>query len=235
MERKSVLLVIALSTLAAVLAVGAAPAAAQDTSDGLSVDVTQDDDGVPTVNVTDNGTAVENSSVAVETVDENDTYEGTGEYLTDENGTVELVAPEENVTVGVTATFDNETATTEADLIAVEDENESSFGQAVSSFVNSINDNETDGPMGVLVANFVLENNPAADKIPDHAGPPENKTGPPENKTGPPENKTGPPEEKGPDGDNGPPENAGPGDDTDSTEEDEDDSGSQGPPDEAGR
>lgn len=213
--------------MAAVLALGAAPAAAQEDGD-LAVSVTQADDGSATVTVTDNGTAVENSSVNVTSETDNVSYAGAGDYETDENGTVGLPAPEENVTISVTAAFDNETATTTATLTAVEGDNESAFGQAVSSFVNSLNKNETDGPMGVLVSNFVLENNPASDKIPDHAGPPENKTGPPEN-------KTGPPEDRGPDGDNGPPEDKGPGgDDSDTEDEEEEDDGSQGPPDHAG-
>jgi len=71
------------------------------------------------------------------------------------------------------------------------------FGQPVSNFVHSLQDeNGTDGPMGRLVADFVLANNPAAAVIPAHAGPPENNTwGPPENVTqGPPANATtGPP------------------------------------------
>ncbi|MFW6435481.1 MAG: hypothetical protein ACOCY1_03800, partial [Halovenus sp.] len=146
MERKTVLLVVTLSAMAAVLAVGAAPAAAQDDGD-LSVGVTQADDGSATVTVTDNGTAVANSSVSVNTTDENVSYAGTGDYETDENGTVGLPAPEENVTISVTAAFDNETATTEATLTAVEGENESAFGQGVSSFVESLNENQTDGPM----------------------------------------------------------------------------------------
>ena len=114
------------------------------------------------------------------------------------------------------------------------------FGQLVSEFVHALQaENDTDGPLGIQVANFVLANNPAAQMglIPDHAGPPENKTiGPPENKsTGPPPNVTqgapedvgpagnetdesrgngqGPPEDRGNGSQGGPPEDAGPPDD----------------------
>lgn len=111
------------------------------------------------------------------------------------------------------------------------------FGQLVSNFVHALQaDNETEGPFGLHVANFVLNNNPAADMIPDHAGPPANLTiGPPENKTtgppanvstGPPDNATGPPDNVtkgppddvesagnetngGPDNEQGPPEDRG--------------------------
>ena len=216
MERKTVLLVVALSAVAAVMAVGAPGVAAQEDGD-LSVSVSQANDSSATVTVTDNGTAVENSSVNVTSETDNVSYAGEGDYETDENGTVGLPAPTENVTINVTASVENETATTTATLNAVEEENESAFGQAVSSFIDSLNINETDGPMGILVSNFVLENNPASEKIPDHAGPPENTTGPPEN-------ETGPPEDRGPGGDDS---------DTD-TEDEEEADGSQGPPDHAG-
>jgi len=209
---KSIVLVLAVTLAGAALAVGVA--GAQDlTAEDVEVGVDQVDDGNATVTVTANNTAVENATVLVETVD-NATYAGTGEYLTDENGTVGLPAPEENVTVAVTAEVDNVSATREATLTAVEEE-ESSFGQLVSSFIDSLqSDNGTEGGIGHAVSEFVHDNNPAADKIPDHAGPPENGTAPPEH-AGPGDNSTGPPEHAGPGGDDkrGPPEHAGPGGD----------------------
>lgn len=116
--------------------------------------------------------------------------------------------------LGVTAASGNTDDSDEAGNVG-----ESTFGQQVSTFVHSLQaDNETDGPLGLRVANFVLANNPAADNIPDHAGPPDNRTesnetrGPPENvtqgppnnvTTGPPANVTqGPPAHAGPAGDN---------------------------------
>lgn len=96
------------------------------------------------------------------------------------------------------------------------------FGLNVSSFVHELLANGTtdNQSIGHMVANFVLANNPAADKIPDHAGPPENGTGP-KNATGPPED-AGPPEDRGGDG-GGPPDDAGPsGDDGDGDDEEAD-------------
>lgn len=249
---KSVALVVAVTLAGIALAVGAA-GAQELTEDDVNLSVEQADDGSATVTVADNGTGIENATVTVETVD-NTTYEGTGEYTTDENGTVGLPAPEENVTVAVTAEVENVTVSTEANLTIAEEDNETSFGQLVSAFIQELHsDNETEGGIGGAVSEFVLENNPAADKIPGHAGPPENGTGPPEH-AGPSDNGTGPPEHAGPDGDKerGPPEDAGPGgDDTEADEEEdeeedddeeadeedddeEDDDSGQGPPDHAG-
>lgn len=102
---------------------------------------------------------------------------------------------------------------TENETENVTDNESDAFGQEVSAFVHDVlSSNDTDNTtVGHLVANFVLENNPAADKIPDHAGPPENQTrGPPENRTqGPPEDR-GPGNETDNGGDGGgPPEDAG--------------------------
>ncbi|WP_066413156.1 DNA primase [Halorubrum aethiopicum] len=89
-----------------------------DAPDGLEVEV-DDSDAEPLVTVTDDDTAVENASVNVTAVDgENATYVGEGNYSTDANGTVELPAAEEDVTVNVTATFENETVSTTVDLDA---------------------------------------------------------------------------------------------------------------------
>lgn len=227
---KSIVLVLAVTLAGAALAVGAA-GAQELTDDDVEVTVDQAEDGAATVTVTANGTAAENATVQVNTVDENDTYEGTGEYLTDENGTVGLPAPEENVTVAVTAEIDNASATTEATLTAVEDDNESAFGQLVSSFVDDLlSDNETEGGIGGAVSEFVLENNPAADKIPGHAGPPDNGTGPPEHAGG--DGEQGPPEHAGPNGDDDSDDDEEEDDEEDEEEDEED--GGQGPPDGAG-
>ena len=75
--------------------------------DGLELDV-ENTDGEPVVTVTDNDTAVENASVNVTAADENATYVGAGDYETDENGTVTLDAPEEDVTIDVTAEIGRE-------------------------------------------------------------------------------------------------------------------------------
>lgn len=225
--------------VAAIVAVGAFSGGAVGAEE-LSVSVTQADDGSATVTVTDeNESAVSGANVSVETSDENDTYAGTGDYTADANGTVGLPAPEENVSIDVTATADNVSAATSTTLTAV-DTNETnetnqtnetttneSFGQQVSAKVFSLqNDTNVTGGLGPSLATWVVANNPG--NAPEHAGPPEDVTrGPPDDVTqGPPENKTqagngnggGPPEGTGPDsdgkerggGNGGPPEGAGP-------------------------
>lgn len=229
MERKSVLLIVAVVAGLVVLSAGVATATAETNGD-LTVDVTQNEDGTAVVTVTENETAVANASVTVE-VEENQTYVGVGNYSTDENGSVDLPAPENDseVTIFVSAEYDNATAQTEATLSAESDDAEDAprnFGQAVSEFVQNLtNDNETEGPIGYMVSNFVLDNNPAAEKIPAHAGPPENVTGPPDH-AGPSDNQTGPPDHAGPsDNETGPPEHAGSGGDSGPTDSDDPEDG----------
>jgi len=103
--------------LLAVVALGAMTGVAVAEGDlGVTVD---DADGEPTVTVTENDTAVENATVNVTVADPaNESYEGTGEYATDENGTVTLPAAEEDVTVDVTAEYENQTVSTTANLEA---------------------------------------------------------------------------------------------------------------------
>jgi len=184
------------------LVAGVGPAfAATTASDDLAVSVSQDDSVV--VTVTENGTAAGNATVTVETVGENETYAGAGEYTTDENGTLTLPTPDRLVNASVTATYNGTTATTTALLTS-----DGPFGQDVSDFV-ALLENDTDVPMGQLVAAFVLEHNPSS-SVPDHAGP-GNET-----------NETGPPEHAG--NETGPPEDAGPPDDSDDSEDDDADS-----------
>ncbi|KTG08169.1 hypothetical protein AUR64_00935 [Haloprofundus marisrubri] len=146
---------------------------APSTSEGLSVSVSQDDGGEPTVSVTDNGTAVPNATVDVAA---EGNYSGLGTYTTGENGSVSLPEPDENVTVTVTATTDNDTVETTANL-TVADEEPMSFGQRVSSFVQSVLGDDGEGGIGQVVSEFVRGNNPgkADEKRPDHAGPPADK------------------------------------------------------------
>ena len=108
------LLTVAVVAVVALSVVGPAAAA-----DGLDVSVTQEGDDVTvsvTENSTGNSTAVADANVTV--ADGNTTYEEAGNYTTDDEGLVELSAPDENVTVTVTATVDNDSASTTADLIA---------------------------------------------------------------------------------------------------------------------
>ncbi|QOS11898.1 uncharacterized protein HfgLR_08785 [Haloferax gibbonsii] len=136
-------------------------------ADDLDVSVSQDENESVTITVTEDGEAVENASVAVE-----GNYTDAGEYETDANGTVELTAPLQTVTVDVTAEYDglsDETTATLQGEVAEDDP----FGQLVSRFVERLKDTGGDGPIGQAVSDFVTENNPgnADDKRPDHAGP----------------------------------------------------------------
>ena len=187
---------------------------------GFQVNVDQDPGEDAIVTVTDNGTAVENASVNVTVVDENITYDGAGDYETDEDGTVVLPVPNETVTVEVTATHDDRTASTTATLQAHEIDPTLPFGQQLQQYMDTIEDDEH--PFGHHVANWVTKNNPG--NAPAHAGPPEH---------------AGPPDHAGPGGDAGnetdrepgPPDHAGPGSDGGETNETDRE---PGPPDHAG-
>lgn len=199
-------------------AVAAGESAANDTTDApLSVSVGQAES--VTVTVTANGSAVEEATVTVDTIDANATYAGTGEYTTDADGTVGLPTPNETVGVSVTATADNRTDWTTAILQA---EN-ASFGQQVSALAQMLRANGAGG-IGTDLAAWVVANNPG--NAPDHAGPPAD-AGPPEhagpgndtdaNQTDvPPAHAGGPDRDDGGDGNGnggGPPAHAGPGGD----------------------
>jgi len=230
-------------------AVGPGVAAADDEAGNaaLSVSVAQDDD--VTISVTANDSAVENATVDVGGED-GSSYEGIGSYTTDDDGEVELDSPEVNETISVTATADNRTATTTADLLGEEylGENQTSaFGQQVSAYVQSLLDGDR-RHIGPQVAAFVHANNPG--NAPDHAGPPahagpdrenetedENETAF-ENETD--EDERGPPAHAGPDRENetedederGPPEHAGPDADEEDDEEDDEEGETEGEEDE---
>jgi hypothetical protein len=199
--------------------------------DGLELEV-DDTDGEPVVTVTNDDEPVANASVVValaDDADENASYAGTGEYETDENGTVGLPAAEEDVTVNVTAEYENESVSGTVDLTveAEDDESEAGtpFGQLVREFIEGLEDRE--GGIGGAVSDFVTENNPG--NAPDHAGGP---GGPDEadddddeadNETDAPGNGNAP--EGVGNGQGGPPDHAGNGDDddddADETEEDD--------------
>ena len=123
----------------------------------LAVGVEQADDGTVTVSVGRLGEPVANATVDV-TATGNDTYAATGEYETDQTGTVVLPAPSENVTVTVTATKDGDTATTTAELEPPEPVGP--FGQIVSAFVDALKGAGFTG-IGSQVSDFVTSNNPS--------------------------------------------------------------------------
>ncbi|MEF8851364.1 MAG: hypothetical protein V5A28_02945, partial [Haloarculaceae archaeon] len=186
MQTKVLALTLAVVTVGAVVGPAAAVTSAADAGNtDLAVDVAQDD-GV-TVTVTDNGTGVGSASVEVATVDQNATYNGTGNHTTGENGTVSLPSPTEHVEVSVTATYEGETATTTAVLQAGENSTYENFGQSISTYVAILNFSSLSGPPGHYVASFAVSNNPG--NAPEHAGPPENRTD---------GNENGPPDHAGP-------------------------------------
>ncbi|KAB1194061.1 hypothetical protein GJR96_11680 [Haloferax sp. MBLA0076] len=202
--------------------------------DDLSVAVEQDENASVVVTVTEDGDVVEGANVTV-----SGNYTDAGDYVTDENGTVHLADPLENVTVTVTAEYGDQTAETTATLQGEVAEDDP-FGVLVSTFVERLKSTAGDGPMGQAVSDFVTENNPgkADEKRPEHAGPKDKDNG-----------KNGQAAEKGGNDDKqGPPEHAGNDDKKDdkkdddeeeesssSTEESdsEDDSDSNGPPEHA--
>jgi len=181
-------LLVAVVALVALGAVAGVAAADGDLSIGID-----DADDDPVVTVTDGNETVENASVTVETVEENATYAGTGNYTTDANGTVDLPVPETDVTVEVTAEHEGETASTTVDLVAEADD-ASSFGDLVRSFIASIDDRA--GGIGSAVSDYVTENNPG--NAPDHAG---NGTdaghGPPDHVGNESDTEQGPPDHAG--------------------------------------
>ncbi|MFW6018349.1 MAG: proline-rich domain-containing protein, partial [Halapricum sp.] len=149
------LLTVAVAVVVALSIVGPAAAA-----DGLDVSVGQDGDDVK-VTVTANNSSVENATVTVD--DGNATYDEAGNYTTDDDGLVELSAPDENVTVAVTADADNESASTEADLIA-ESIAENETDETEGNETDEAEGNETDeagGPfdidLGVTVDNGTVD------------------------------------------------------------------------------
>lgn len=159
-----------ISTAAPALAVGA-------TGDDLSVALDQGDAVTVTVEreaSVDNNTttvAAENATVTVEALNDS-TYAANESFTTDENGTVALPDPTENVTVVVTAAWNNSTASTgEVELVASdasdgeEGEREfKNFGQRLSAFVHRMLDaGDSEGPLGQFVSQFARENNPGAD------------------------------------------------------------------------
>ncbi|WP_255193158.1 hypothetical protein [Natronobeatus ordinarius] len=91
--------------------------AADDASgEELSIDVSQNGDVL--VAVTANESTAENATLEVTTVEENATYDGVGNYTTDENGTVSLPVPNETVVVALEANYENASVTDEVILEA---------------------------------------------------------------------------------------------------------------------
>lgn len=187
---------------------------------GLELSAWQGDDGSLNVEVTHDSELVDSANVTVEAV--NGTYTYDGDHTAD-NGTLSLPAPDENVTVNVTAVHDNETVSEEVFLDATVDDRPNNFGQTLVKFIEYIKGQNVEGPLGQEISAFVLDNNPAADKA---NGPPahvtdENESNPGQG-NGPPAHVTNE-SESNPGQGNGPPANV--------TDNDDDDR--RGPPDHA--
>lgn len=172
-QQRHTLLVVTLVVVAGIAGASGGAAAAS----GLTVDGEQAADGTVTVTVTENGTAVANATVAVEALN-NSSYAGSGAHTTGENGTVSLPAPEQNVSVELTASTDNSSATTTLSLVAPADEENAGedagdesdpFGLLVSNYVQVLKDEGNTS--GQTIADFVTANNPGADHRSDNADP----------------------------------------------------------------
>lgn len=164
----------------------------------LNVSVEQDGPGLPaTVTVLADSEPTEDVTVDVGlNGTENATYAGTGTYETDANGTVGLPAPEETVTVTVTAGYQGAETGIVVAVEGIDAIDESlPFGQQLQQFKATLDD---DNRTGREIASWVTENNPG--NAPDHAGP----KGPSEdeNATGG-SNERGPPAHANDDGDDG--------------------------------
>lgn len=180
--------------------------------------------GAVTVSVSQNGSAVENATVRVAA---NDTYAGTGEYVTDSAGTVSLPVPNETVSVQITAEAGNQTGATNATLHANAGHGPSvlPMGQRIAAFVHGLQQTGGVVKIGPAMADYVTALAPAS-------GPP--TTGPPP-WAGDVADRGGPPGHAAsdtPGGDRGPPAHAGPPDETDSANAS--DAGTTGPPAHAG-
>ena len=188
----------------------------------LSVGVEQDEWQRVHINVTYGDQPVDGANVTV-----SGDYSEAGSYVTDEEGTIELAAPDHNTTISVNATYDDEWANTTASLTTVTEQNQTKpFGQRLVRFIHALKAQEELGQLGPTISTFVHNHNPSS--ADDDPGPPEH---------------AGPPDHAGP-GSDGPPGHADDSDTEDANEtvenaENGDDEttnpghGSQGPPDHA--
>lgn len=150
------------------LLLGSVPVAAGALQDsGVAIAVSQAGDGSTTVTVTLNESTTANVSVSVSSAENNTTYQGTGTYRTDENGTVELPAPERRVTVSITAITQEENTTTTASLLSGKEQLNRTFGSLVAGFIQELR-GQTQTTLGPFVTDTVSAPNPS----PPHAGPP---------------------------------------------------------------
>jgi hypothetical protein len=124
----------------------------------LELDVEEDDN--VTVEVTRNDTGVKGANVSVEAA-EGESYDGEGDYVTGENGTVELpgVPVNETVNVTVTATDDDDTVSKNVTLGEMDETEYRTFGGILSAYVHQLLSGAAGG-IGDDVSEFARENNP---------------------------------------------------------------------------
>jgi hypothetical protein len=146
-----------------------ATAEVEDIDTGFVVAVEQNSDGSAVVTVTDDGDAVENATVNVTS---DVAYEGNGTYNTSESGTVDLPAPEQNVTIDVVANNGTDEANVTTELTVVENGGYANFGHWVTGYIDQLrNEGYFGKEFGQAVSSFATQNNPGAENKPDHAGP----------------------------------------------------------------
>jgi hypothetical protein len=252
-------ILLVLSVIGPALAVAQTDGKTETTDDGpLSFDVENGDNDTLVITVSDDNGTVEGATVTVDTVDDDAevnetsevyetseanettddaTYQGTGTYETDGNGTVTVPAPEETVELVITVEDGDRTTTSEVRAnpgVGVP------FGQQVQAFVQELLSSDSNESIGQQVSEFVRANNPG--NAPDDAGPPEDRgsddngseRGPPEDR-GSAENgsERGPPEDRGSaenGSERGPPEDRGSDDNESEREPPEDDEDEEGSP-----
>ena len=183
----------------------------EDADDETDDNEMSDDNETSDDDVEDNETADDNET-SDDDVEDNETsddseteYEGAGTYTTDANGTVELPAPDDGVRLDVEVEDGNRTTSADVTL----DEGATvPFGQRVSGLVQQILQDDGNTSVGQAVAEFVRSNNPG--NAPESAGPPEDRgngsnaeRGPPGDRGNGSDAEQGPPEDRGGDSDDG--------------------------------
>jgi len=200
---------------------------AENTEDaGNETDDDETEETVEDNETEDEETVEDNETEDEETTEDNETtYEGTGTYTTDANGTVELPAPDDGVRLNVEVEDGNRT--TSAD-VTLNDGTTVPFGQRVSGLIQQLLQDDGDTSVGQAIAEFVRGNNPG--NAPESAGPPEDRGNGSDA-------RQGPPEDRGPDGEQGPPEDRGNGSDAERGPPEDRGNGSdaeRGPPEDRG-
>jgi hypothetical protein len=166
--------------------------------DPVEISVSEDESSY-TLEVTHNGSVVNDSTVNVTPTDPNATYAG-ADGVTDENGAVTFDLPANETAVNITVTFENHTESDTFELsgAADSDEEESTtdepFGQRLTAWLHNLL-GSSDGTIdGQTVSDWVTANNPGSEHRADNANPGGNDNGTPENASDESSNGNGPPD-----------------------------------------